>query len=118
MLTSEAGGLLDPKHDNKSHFPWLTAEIRRRMCVHLELGFEPVSSPWNIFVEVMVVEVWSVQVSPRQLRQCANWTASEFPCFARAQYKSRVRNLTPPNSHTEESHWSTANLLTDRVRSV
>lgn len=80
-----AGGLLDPKHDNKSHFPSLTAEIRQRICVHLELGFEPVSSPVNIFVEVMVVEVWSVQVSPRQLRQCANWTASEFPRFARAQ---------------------------------
>lgn len=85
IVNFEAGGQLDAKHDNKSHFPSLTAEIRQRVCVHLELGFEPVSSPWNIFVEVMVVEVWSIQVSPRQLRQCANWTASEFPCFARAQ---------------------------------
>lgn len=73
--------------------------LHNYIILHLELGFEPVPNPWNIFVEVMVALVSSF---PRQLRQSANWTASEF-LYLRVPNQSREWGISVHPTMTQRN---------------
>lgn len=99
-----------------SQFYFAHVKARRSHFPHLELGFEPVSNPWNMFVEVMVLLVEAFKFAKTTSSVC-QLDARLLPLRARAQPDSRVRNFSPPDPDTEEADWLPAGLLSGGGRS-
>lgn len=120
-MTSERADQLESKHGKKSHF-FRWQQKNHAIAYVFTLNLVSIQS---LALETYWSKSWWLEFGvfkfpPRQLRQDANWTASEFPCFffffffcaCPVQVESEEFDSTQL-SH-ENSYWSTANLLTKR----